>query len=137
LLRLAELARELRSVGPRVTAYFLAYTALGYLVIESVPTQGLLPLLSDHAAWGVPLAALLGIPAYLNTEASLPALAALVDGGLGTGPALAFLVTGAGTSLGAISGAFVIARARVVGLVVGVLLTGGIVLGWVAPLLLG
>ena len=136
-LRLRELARELRGTGPRVTAYFLGYTALGYLVIEAVPTEGLLRVLSDRSAWGVPLAALLGVPAYLNTEGSLPAVAALVRGGLGAGPAMAFLVTGAGTSLGAISGAFVIARARVVGLVVGLLLGGGLALGWTTTLLLG
>ncbi len=41
------------------------------------------------------------------------------------GPAMAFLVTGAGTSIGAITGAFVIARARVIGLVVALLFAGG------------
>jgi uncharacterized membrane protein YraQ (UPF0718 family) len=53
---------------------------------------------------------------------------------MGAGPALAFLVTGAGTSIGAISGMLVIARARVVALVVGSLVVGAIVLGWSAPL---
>lgn len=84
----------------------------------------------------VPLAALLGIPAYVNTEASLPLVAALVDGGMGSGAALAFLVTGAGTSLGAISGLFIIARKRVVGLVVSLLFAGAVVLGWLGQSLL-
>jgi uncharacterized membrane protein YraQ (UPF0718 family) len=84
----------------------------------------------------IPLAALLGIPAYVNTEASLPLVATLIDGGMGNGAALAFLVTGAGTSLGAISGLFIIARKRVVGLVVALLFTGAIVLGWLGQALL-
>jgi uncharacterized protein len=71
---------------------------------------------------------------YLNTEGSLPLVAALMHGGMGPGPALAFLITGAGTSVGAIAGTFVIARARVVALVVGLLLTGAALFGWLAPL---
>lgn len=84
----------------------------------------------------VPLAAVIGIPAYVNTEASLPLVATLMEGGMGAGPAMAFLVTGAGTSVGAISGLFVIARARVVGLVVALLFGGALVMGWIAQLLL-
>jgi uncharacterized membrane protein YraQ (UPF0718 family) len=123
-------------IGRRVTGYFLAYTAVGYLLIESVPTGSLVRLLSVGPVWGVPLAALLGIPMYLSSEASLPMLAALMDGGLSAGPAMAFLVTGAGTSVGAITGALLIARRRVVGLVVGLLLGGAVGLGSFAALLL-
>jgi hypothetical protein len=64
-------------------------------------------------------------------------VAALIHGGLGPGAAMAFLVTGAGTSVGAISGAFLIARRRVVALVVALLLAGGVLLGWVTPLFVG
>lgn len=82
----------------------------------------------------VPLAALIGIPVYLNTDGSRPLVATLMDGGMGAGPALAFLITGAGTSVGAISGMLLIARRRVVALVVGLLYVGAVALGWLAPL---
>jgi uncharacterized membrane protein YraQ (UPF0718 family) len=59
-----------------------------------------------------------------------------MDGGMGPGPAMAFLVTGAGTSIGAVSGLFVIARTRVVALVVGLLFGGALVLGWLASAIL-
>jgi hypothetical protein len=49
---------------------------------------------------------------------------------------MAFLVTGAGTSVGAITGLFVIARARVVWLVVGFLFAGALILGWTVGALL-
>ena len=71
------------------------------------------------------------VPVYITTEASLPMVAALVHGGLGLGPAMAFLVTGAGTSIGAITGAFVIA------LVVALLFTGALVLGALTGAILG
>ncbi len=75
------------------------------------------------------VAATLGIPFYLNSDGSLPFVASLMQGGMGAGPAMAFLVTGAGTSLGAISGGLLIARWRVLALVVAMLWSGAVVLG--------
>lgn len=128
-LRLDVFARELRTTGVRLSAFFLAFTAVGYLAIEAVPTDWITTLLGPGSAHALPLAALLGIPAYLSTEGSLPLVAALVDGGMGAGPALAFIVTGAGTSIGAITGLLVIARRRVVVLVVTLLFAGALAIG--------
>lgn len=136
-LRLAELARQLRGPGLRLALYFLGYTAIGYLFIELLPTGFLTSLLSGHSAASITFAAALGIPVYVTTEASLPMVAALIHGGLGLGPAMAFLVTGAGTSIGAITGAFVIARARIIALVVALLFAGALVLGGLTGAILG
>ena len=136
-LRLPELARQLRGPGLRLALYFLGYTAIGYLVIELLPSGFITSLLSGHSPASIALAAVLGIPVYITTEASLPMVAALIHGGLGLGPAMAFLVTGAGTSIGAIAGAFVIARARVIALVVALLFAGALVLGGLAGAALG
>ncbi len=133
---LTDFAREIRKVGLRLSGFFLAFTFVGYLAIEAIPTDWISEWLGAGSAVAVPLAALLGVPAYVNTEASLPLVAALVDGGMSTGAALAFLVTGAGTSIGAIAGLLVIARRRVVGLVVGLLFAGALALGWTGVVLL-
>ncbi|UCG40727.1 MAG: permease [Acidimicrobiia bacterium] len=130
-----EFAAELWATTRRLSVLFLGFTALGYLAIRSIPTDWIGAYLGGDSFAAVPLAALLGIPAYLNTEASLPLVASLMDGGMGPGPAMAFLVTGAGTSVGAISGLFVIARGRVVALVVSLLFGGALVLGWVTHVL--
>ena len=50
---------------------------------------------------------------------------------------MAFLVTGAGTSIGAITGAFVIARPRVIALVVALLFAGALVLGGLTGAIVG
>jgi uncharacterized membrane protein YraQ (UPF0718 family) len=73
---------------------------------------------------------------YITSEASLPMVAALLHGGLGNGPAMAFLISGSGTSIGAITGLLLIARRRIVGLVVALLVTGAVILGWIATLTL-
>jgi hypothetical protein len=136
-LRVPELVHELRGPGRRLLFYFLGYSAIGYLLIELLPTGLLTSVLSGHSAASIVLAATLGIPVYITTEGSLPMIAALIHGGLGLGPAMAFLVTGAGTSIGAITGAFVIARARIIGLVVALLFAGALVLGALTGAILG
>lgn len=134
-LRLAEFGRETISIGRRLLAYFVAFTAIGYAMIAAIPTDWLVDYLGGDSPGAVPLAALLGVPVYLNTEASLPLVASLMDGGMGSGPAMAFLVTGAGTSVGAFTGLLVIARIRVVALVVALLCAGALMLGWTAQVL--
>ena len=102
----------------RLGVLFLGFTALGYLVIRLIPAELLTTLLGDDNVLAVPLAALLGIPVYVSSDGSLPLVASLMDGGMGSGAAMAFLITGAGTSIGAVSGMLLIARWRVVALVV-------------------
>ena len=135
-LRLAEFGREIVTVGRRLVYFFLAFTTLSYLFIELIPTSWVTDYAGEGSVWAVPLGAVLGLPAYLNSEASLPMVAGLMEGGMGPGAALAFIVTGAGTSIGAISGLLIIARARIVALVVASLFVGAIVMGMSAELML-
>ena len=134
--KIDELVGELWTTGRKLVLFFIGFTAVGYLAIEAIPTDWLTTYLGGDSLLSVPLAAMLGIPAYINTEASLPLVSTLMDGGMGPGPAMAFLVTGAGTSIGAISGLFVIARTRIVALVVALLFAGAIAMGWVAQIAL-
>lgn len=134
--RLRELGREALVLGRRMLVLFVGFAAIGYAAIAIVPTAWLTTLLGGSSPISIVLAATLGIPFYLSTEASLPLVASLMQGGMGTGPAMAFLVTGAGTSVGAISGGLLIARWRVLAIVVGVLWIGAIALGIVAALVL-
>jgi uncharacterized protein len=122
---LAALGRSLRRLG----LFFLAFTFVGYALNNLIPESWVRTLFGGGAIWGVPLSATLGIPFYFNTEASLPLVRPLLDAGMSPGAALAFLITGAGTSVGAVAGALTIARWRVVGLVVGTLWAGAVALG--------
>jgi uncharacterized membrane protein YraQ (UPF0718 family) len=53
----------------------------------------------------------------------------MLDSGMSEGAAMAFLITGSGTSIGAVTGMLAIARWRVVALVIGTLWVGGLISG--------
>ncbi len=107
--------------GPSAGTYFRGYSALVYLVIELLPTGSL----SGHSP-----ASIATVLEYRSASPPRPTCRRWLRSsraGLGVGPAIAFFATGAGTSIGAITGAFVIAR--VTALVVALLFTGALALG--------
>ena len=122
--------QEVYGISKRLIPLFFGFTFMGYLLNGLIPTAWISGLFGAGHAYSIPLAATLGLPFYLNTEASLPLVRAMLEGGMSQGAALAFLITGAGTSLGALGGLFTIARWRVIGIVIGTLWLGSILLGF-------
>jgi len=127
---LAVFLDEMRVTGLRLMLLFTGFAFIGYFINGLVPASWVSRLFGSGNLYSVPLAATLGLPFYLNTEATLPLIRALLDGGMSAGAALAFMISGAGTSIGAIAGALTIARWRVVALVVGILWIGAMVCGF-------
>lgn len=134
---LATFLAELFRNGKKLLFLFLVFAFVGHLLNGMIPAGWVAALFGSGRVYNVPLAATLGLPFYLNTEASLPMVRALLDAGMSKGAAMAFLIAGAGTSIGAISGALTIARWRVVALVVGILWLGAILCGFAFNLFLG
>ncbi len=121
---------EAYKISKRLLVMFLGFAFIGYFLNGLIPSAWVNTIFGAGNVYSVPLAATLGLPLYLNTEASLPLVRALMDGGMSQGAALAFLITGAGTSVGAFAGALTIARWRVIALVVGTLWGGAILIGY-------
>lgn len=127
--------QEMYNVSKRLLPLFVGFTFVGYLLNGLIPAVWITNLFGAGHAYSIPLAATLGLPFYINTEASLPLVRAMLESGMSQGAALAFLITGAGTSLGALGGALTIARWRVIGIVIGTLWLGSILLGFVYNLI--
>lgn len=127
---------EAFTTGKRLLLMFFGFAFIGYFLTSLIPPAWVSTVFGQGSDYSVPLAASLGLPLYINSEASLPLVRALIDGGMSQGAALAFLITGAGTSIGAIAGALTIARWRVMALVIGTLWVGGTSLGLVYNLVL-
>jgi len=122
---------ELWRIGSRLLWMFTVFAFIGYLLNNLIPSSWMQMIFGSQRAYSVPLAATLGLPFYINSEASLPLVRAMMENGMNQGAALAFLISGAGTSIGAISGALMIARWKVIALVVGTLWVGAILAGTV------
>lgn len=120
---------ELWDISKRLLPLFFGFTFVGYFLNGLIPVAWITSLFGAGHAYSIPLAATLGLPFYINTEASLPLVRAMLNSGMSQGAALAFLITGAGTSIGAIGGALTIARWRVLAIVIGTLWAGSILLG--------
>ncbi|MGA2490558.1 MAG: permease, partial [Anaerolineales bacterium] len=126
---------QLAQDAPRLLVMFFSFAFLGYLLNGFIPNAWITSLFGSGHAYSVPLAATLGLPFYINSEASLPLVRAMLDSGMSQGAALAFLISGAGTSIGAIGGALSIARWRVIAIVVGTLWAGAMAVGLLFNLL--
>lgn len=120
---------DLLFTGGRLLGMFVGFAFVGYLLNGLIPAGWVRAIFGSANQFSVPIAATLGLPLYLNSEGSLPLIRSFIDVGMTPGAALAFLITGAGTSIGAVAGALTIARWRVIGLVVLVLWIGAILFG--------
>lgn len=128
--------QEIWSVSKHLLPLFIGFTFVGYMLNGLIPAEWVTSLFGAGHAYSIPLAATLGLPFYINTEASLPLVRAMLDSGMSQGAALAFLITGAGTSLGALGGALTIARWRVIAIVIGTLWIGSMLIGFTYDLLI-
>jgi hypothetical protein len=128
--RLADGLKSTLIMAGRLLATFLGFAFIGYLLNNLIPSSWVSTLFGAGRIYGAPLAATLGLPLYLSSEASLPLVRALLESGMSEGAVMAFLIAGSGTSLGAIADALTIARWRVVALVVGVLWIGAMAAGF-------
>jgi uncharacterized membrane protein YraQ (UPF0718 family) len=127
---LSEFAGEFSRMAGKLLFFFFTFAFVGYVLNGLIPAGWVVSLFGNGHVYGVPLAATLGVPLYINTEASLPLVRSFLDLGMSPGATMAFLITGAGTSIGAIMGALTIARWRVIGIVVGTLWVGAVIVGY-------
>ena len=83
----------------------------------------------------VALAALVGVPAYLNGYAALPLVGGLIHQGMSGGAAMAFLIAGGATSIPAALAVSSIVRPRIFGAYLGFAFGGGVIAGMIYGLI--
>jgi uncharacterized protein len=106
------------------------------VIVLYVPQEAIAGVLGEENAFAVPLAALVGIPLYLNELGALPIVSGLLEEGMQPGAAIAFLIAGGVTSLPAMVAVWSITRPRVFALYVGIGVFGATLLGLLTNLLL-
>lgn len=121
----------------RLGKWLLLAFFLEALIVRSVPQAAIAGVLGEGSRFAVVLAALVGIPLYLNNVAALPIVAGLLAQGMQPGAAIAFLIAGPVTTVPAMSAVWGVVTSRVFALYVGVSLVGAVVLGWLTNVVIG
>jgi uncharacterized membrane protein YraQ (UPF0718 family) len=106
-------------------AFFLESLMLAYLPAEAIGRW-----VGGESDFAVPLAALVGAPAYLNGYAAIPTTEALMTLGMTSGAALSFMVAGAVTSIPAAIAVFALVRLPVFLTYIALGMIGSMLAGW-------
>jgi uncharacterized membrane protein YraQ (UPF0718 family) len=112
----------------------LAYT-LEALLVHYVPADLIATLVGGTGLRPIATAALVGMPAYLNSYVAAPLLAGLVDQGMSPGAAMAFMTAGAVSSIPAMAAVWSLVRPTIFVTYLGLGLVGAIVAGTIFQLL--
>lgn len=118
----------------QVNALFLVkWLALAYVLealsVTYVPASEIADAVGGEGFWPIVVSALVGMPAYLNSYVAPPLLAGLVEQGMGTGAAMAFMIAGAVSSIPAMAAVWSLVRPSVFAAYLGLGLIGAILSG--------
>lgn len=94
--------RFLKNLGRNVKAtglYFLAGIVLSAVFQRYVPADTMTDLLGGNEAWGVLMAATIGVPLYACGGGTIPLLQGWLWEGMSMGSAAAFMITGPATKI--------------------------------------
>lgn len=82
------------------------------LMVAYVPAEGVARWLGDGNPFAIPLAVVVGVPAYLNGYAAIPLVRGLLDLGMSPATGLSFMLAGSVTSIPAAIAVWTLAKPR-------------------------
>jgi len=115
------------------TYFLVKWLSLAYvleaLLVSYVPATVIAGLVGGDGIVPIATAALVGMPAYLNSYVAPPLLAGLMEQGMSPGAAMAFMVAGAVSSIPAMAAVWSLVRKQVFAMYLGLGVAGAIVSG--------
>lgn len=113
--------------------FLLKWLALAYvleaLLVHYVPADLIAGLVGGEGVLPIAIAALVGMPAYLNSYVAPPLLAGLIDQGMSNGAAMSFMVAGAVSSIPAMLAVWSLVKPQVFATYLALGISGAIVSG--------
>jgi len=122
--------REIKSVGGFLGKWLTLAFFLESLMVAYIDPAWVSNVAGDGNAFAIPLAALIGMPSYLNGYAAIPLASGLLDLGMSNGAALAFLTAGAVSSIPAAIAVYSLVKKPVFALYIVLGLTGSLIAGF-------
>ncbi len=113
--------------------FLLKWLALAYvleaLLVSYVPADLIARVVGGEGVVPIVIAALVGMPAYLNSYVAPPLLAGLTEQGMSAGAAMSFMIAGAVSSIPAMAAVWSLVKPRVFATYLGLGITGAIIAG--------
>lgn len=134
--RRAPFLGQARAIGLFMAKWLTLAFIVQSLLLAWIPADDAARMLGGGQWWTVPLAALIGVPTYLNGYAAVPIIDGLLELGMQPGAAIAFLIGGEVTSLPTAMAVFAIVRARVFALYLALGLGCAVIMGWATQIVL-
>ncbi len=106
----------------------LAY-ALEALLVTYVPAELIAGVVGGDGILPIGIAALVGMPAYINSYVAPPLLAGLIEQGMNNGAAMAFMISGAVSSIPAMAAVWSLVKPQVFATYIGLGVAGAILSG--------
>ena len=105
-------------------------------MLSLVPSELIARVLGGDGFLLVVIAAVIGMPAYLNGYVAPPMLARLMTQGMGAGPALAFMIAGLISCIPAMAAVWSLVKPQVFAAYIGLGLSGAIIAGRIFVLII-
>ncbi|MFY0679134.1 MAG: permease [Thalassovita sp.] len=113
--------------------FLLKWLALAYvleaLLVSYMPADLIAKLVGGEGVVPIAIAALVGMPAYLNSYVAPPLLAGLIEQGMSNGAAMSFMIAGAVSSIPAMAAVWSLVKPRVFATYLGLGVSGAILSG--------
>ena len=128
---------EARDNGLFLGKWMLLAFFLESIMIAYIPAAWIATAMGHDSIWSIPLASVVGVPAYMNGYAAIPLIAGLMEMGMSPGAAMAFITAGAVSSIPAALAVYALVRKPVFVLYISMGLAGSMAAGFFYQISLG
>jgi uncharacterized membrane protein YraQ (UPF0718 family) len=125
---------EARSIGLFLGKWLAFAFFLESLMLAYVSPDWISDYVGADNAFAIPLAAVVGVPSYLNGYAAIPLISGLLEMGMTPGAAMAFITAGAVSSIPAAIAVFALVKKPVFALYLSLGLAGSMLTAWLYQL---
>ena len=115
-----------------IFAFFLESIMIAY-----IPAQWVTNIVGAKSTFALPLASIVGIPAYMNGYAAIPLISGLMEMGMIPGAAMAFITSGAVSSIPAALAVYALVRKSIFALYILIGLFGSMLAGYLFQICVG
>ena len=127
----ARFTEEIRENGLFLGKWMFFAFFLESLMVAYIPAEWIANAVGHGSSFAIPLASAVGIPAYMNGYAAIPLISGLMEMGMTSGAAMAFITSGAVSSIPAALAVYALVRKPIFAMYIILGLTGSMLAGYI------